>query len=850
MLFLILSLFLSTAQATTYLDNVVVENSITVPTASQGDNSTKAASTAYTDTAVSAATIPDATTVVKGKIQLAGDLSGTAASPTVPALASKEPTITAGTSAQYWRGDKTFQTLNTLAVPELTNLYWTQARFNTAFGLKTTTDLTEGANLYFTDARAQNAVFSRLNYITNPSAEVDASDWNIYNDTGRTVPASAVNQDLTWTSALSGGLGNGAIVQYLFTSTPGCTSTTPCVATPTASKITVSWYNGPTLANNPTATVLCAAVQAVPAAVAIANCTITGTGSDRQYISPAAGVTLANGGDTAPVDGSGGMSTGLTFTRTTSAPLVETASFLLSKDASDQLGSGVSTDFAINSADKGNTLQLSFYYSGTTNFAFGSASDVKVFLYDKTNAVFIPLTRSTITGPTAGTVYRFAAQFDASSTSVDYRVILHNTTQNALAWDLKLDQVTVNATLDASAATEVPKIVLPTQPITGLVTDHMAVMWQDGNTAWRPATMAAGADSSTLFGFATNIVGLTADVTIRGALDGFSFGPFLGYNQYVDTVAGGISPSPASFTDAYVVMGKGIADDTIMVEPKVYNRLVTSKGGLLTNGGLNNGTGDVVVAAGTTGQFLRYNTGLTNGFSAFTPVATAPIVYTASTSTWSCVVATGSVAGCLAAADFTTFNAKAPTASPTFTGVPAAPTAAAATNTTQIATTAFVTTADNLKANLASPTFTGTPTLPTGTIAVTQAALNSTTAVATTAFVTTADNLKANLAAPTFTGDVNSSTGNVLISTLGKGLQVKTGTNSKIGTAVLVGGTVTVANTSVTANSRIFVTSNTDGGTPGWLRVSAKVNATSFTITSSSGTDTSTVAWHIVESIP
>ena len=36
--------------------------------------------------------------------------------------------ITAGTSSQYYRGDKTFQTLNTLAVPELSNLYFTEAR--------------------------------------------------------------------------------------------------------------------------------------------------------------------------------------------------------------------------------------------------------------------------------------------------------------------------------------------------------------------------------------------------------------------------------------------------------------------------------------------------------------------------------------------------------------------------------------------------------------------------------------------------------------------------------------------------------------------------------------------------
>lgn len=51
-------------------------------------------------------------------------------------------------------------------------------------------------------------------------------------------------------------------------------------------------------------------------------------------------------------------------------------------------------------------------------------------------------------------------------------------------------------------------------------------------------------------------------------------------------------------------------------------------------------------------------------------------------------------------------------ASPTFTGTPSAPTAAAGTNTTQIATTSFVMTADSLKADIASPTFTGTVTSP------------------------------------------------------------------------------------------------------------------------------------------
>lgn len=66
---------------------------------------------------------------------------------------------------------------------------------------------------------------------------------------------------------------------------------------------------------------------------------------------------------------------------------------------------------------------------------------------------------------------------------------------------------------------------------------------------------------------------------------------------------------------------------------------------------------------------------------------------------------------------------KAPLASPTFTGVPAAPTATGGTNTTQLATTAFV------QGILASPAFTGTPTAPTAT------AGTNTTQLATTAFI-------------------------------------------------------------------------------------------------------------------
>jgi hypothetical protein len=139
-------------------------------------------------------------------------------------------------------------------------------------------------------------------------------------------------------------------------------------------------------------------------------------------------------------------------------------------------------------------------------------------------------------------------------------------------------------------------------------------------------------------------------------------------------------------------------------------------------------------------------------------------------------------------------NLKSNIASPTFTGVPAAPTAAAGTNTTQVATTAFAkgeadavaadlvtheadaanphavtalqvglgavnNTSDankpvsiaqqaalDLKANLASPTLTGVPTAPTA------APGTDTTQVATTAFAAAGLALKANLASPALTG--------------------------------------------------------------------------------------------------
>lgn len=249
-------------------------------------------------------------------------------------------------------------------------------------------------------------------------------------------------------------------------------------------------------------------------------------------------------------------------------------------------------------------------------------------------------------------------------------------------------------------------------------------------------------------------------------------------------------------TDAFNFMGSL----RIIVEDKYGNvMLQDAPHGIVTdfdffisavNSSVTDSSGLVIVSQFSNLEFPNAVATVTNGGDTLTLTmtgvtainATLPLTWNAGTQTLAIPVATTGVDGYLSHTDWGTFNAKAPTASPTFTGVPLAPTAATATNTTQIATTAFVQANTALKANIASPTFTGTPAAPTATAgtnttqlattsfvatsfaplaspalsgtptAPTATAGTNTTQLATTAFATTALNLKANLASPTFTG--------------------------------------------------------------------------------------------------
>lgn len=165
-------------------------------------------------------------------------------------------------------------------------------------------------------------------------------------------------------------------------------------------------------------------------------------GNDGANTNTAGWATYADAAGTSPVDGTGGSPT-VTFTRSTSSPLSNDASFIITKDAANRQGQGASYDFTIDSADKAKLLTIEFDYESASPFAASSGttdSDIEIYLYDVTNASLIPVTDKYITG--LGN-FKFQGIFQSSASSTSYRLIFHVATTNASAWTLKLDNVKV-----------------------------------------------------------------------------------------------------------------------------------------------------------------------------------------------------------------------------------------------------------------------------------------------------------------------------------------------------------------------------------------------------------------------
>lgn len=154
--------------------------------------------------------------------------------------------------------------------------------------------------------------------------------------------------------------------------------------------------------------------------------------------------------------------------------------------------------------------------------------------------------------------------------------------------------------------------------------------------------------------------------------------------------------------------------------------------------GITSGQASAITANTAKSTNVSTNLGITG--------TTAARVITSSDGTNATIpVATTSVSGVMSASQVTTLNGRAPLASPTFTGTPAAPTADAGTNSTQVATTAFVTGA-------VSDLIGGAPGA-LDTLNELAEAIDDDGSYAST--ITTALAAKAPLASPTFTGTVS-----------------------------------------------------------------------------------------------
>ena len=102
-------------------------------------------------------------------------------------LAGKESTLTAGTTAQYYRGDKSWQTLNTTAVSEGTNQYFTNARVIaaplTGYALGTATNLAASDTILQAfgklEAKANAATSGSTNYVLVDGTRAMTGDLNL-----------------------------------------------------------------------------------------------------------------------------------------------------------------------------------------------------------------------------------------------------------------------------------------------------------------------------------------------------------------------------------------------------------------------------------------------------------------------------------------------------------------------------------------------------------------------------------------------------------------------------------------------------------------------------------------------
>lgn len=363
--------------------------------------------------------------------------------------------------------------------------------------------------------------------------------------------------------------------------------------------------------------------------------------------------------------------------------------------------------------------------------------------------------------------------------------------------------VTTVAASAATAGLNIPHGAAPTTPVNGDIWTTTAGVFariNAGTTQLMNLGSTQTVSGNITFSNASQTLG---NSTATGTINVASGATISASTKTVNVATGGVSGSTTNTTIGPVLgastinIGNTTAASTLNLATGA-TLTATTKAVNIGTSGVAGSTTNIAIGS-TTGTSTTTLQGTTNGITAAadtntTQLATTAFVIGQAGSATPIVDGTAAVGTSLRFARqdhvHPTDTSRAPLASPSLTGVPLSTTAAADTNTTQIATTAFVvgqasstapvidgtaTVGTSLKyaradhvhptdtsraplasptftgtvtipagasisgfAPLASPAFTGTPSLPTGTTAVTQTAGNNTTAVATTAFVAAA----------------------------------------------------------------------------------------------------------------
>lgn len=177
---------------------------------------------------------------------------------------------------------------------------------------------------------------------------------------------------------------------------------------------------------------------------------------------------------TAPVSGTGGVPSGTTITRTTTNPLFSSGSGLISKDAVNRQGEGISYSVGVPLFMRGKQACLTFDYtvdSGT--FVTG---DIGMYLVDATNNVVIQPAGFNVVSVVAGSNISQVCNFQIPTTCLSLRVCWHVASTSALAYAIKLDNVILSPQVVSQGSVDSdPQDYTPT--VTGLGTGTSTVAY-------------------------------------------------------------------------------------------------------------------------------------------------------------------------------------------------------------------------------------------------------------------------------------------------------------------------------------------------------------------------------------